>query len=98
MAGEKPKTGYFLGSGGAVIEMDLPLSELYAEQVTKGYLRRVNEDGTPYEGDVPASVTVRPADTAKKAEWVGWAVHSGAKPDDAEAMTKPDLIDKYGKE
>lgn len=38
-----------------------------------------------------------PAVSALKAEWVGYAtrVH-GADPDEAEAMTKTDLIEKYG--
>jgi hypothetical protein len=46
---------------------------------------------------VPAPPTERPAQAASKAEWVGWAVAQGSRPDDAEAMTKSDLIDKYGK-
>lgn len=97
-------TGFFQGSGGAIIEMNLPLPELYAEQVTKGHLRRVNgaDDPGPYEGDAEGSEQgaepVKPAGSAPKSEWVGWAVHNGATVDDAEAMTKADLIDKYGKD
>nr|WP_109746860.1 hypothetical protein [Salinispora mooreana] len=38
-----------------------------------------------------------PAPSAVKAEWVGYAVRvHDAGPDEAEAMTKTDLIDRYG--
>jgi hypothetical protein len=36
--------------------------------------------------------TQRPALNANKPEWVGWAVKNGMSPDDAEALTKTDLI------
>ena len=40
---------------------------------------------------------VRPAQSASKAEWVGYAVRAhGMTPDAAEAMTKADLIERYG--
>jgi hypothetical protein len=94
-----PKTIHILGEGGSIIEMDLPLSEPIADRMAKGYLKQVNPDGTPWtkpRGDVPGLPTSRPAVTANKAAWVGWAVKQGAKPDDAEAWTKTDLIEKYG--
>jgi hypothetical protein len=108
------ETAWFRGDGGGIWPMDLPLPEHMAEQLTKGYLTRVNEDGTPYEppspepapqdgegaAPVPAPATPavpRPATSASKAEWVGYTVRAhGLKPDDAEAMTKQDLIDRYG--
>jgi hypothetical protein len=98
------KTAYFKGAGGAVFEMRLPLTEPYAEQVTKGTLRRVNPDGSPYaareaeavDADAPTAVTERPANSATKTLWVGWAVTCGADPEEAEGMTKADLIDRYG--
>jgi hypothetical protein len=65
------------------------------------------EDGDP--ADVTPAVieaaglpTVRPELSALKAEWVGWAVAESARrghpitPDDAEALTKHDLIEAYG--
>jgi hypothetical protein len=64
-----------------------------ADQLQKGYLKRVNKDGTPF---VENEERLRPAINAPKIEWVSWAVHCGAKPDDAEAFTKTDLIEKYG--
>ncbi|RSN65423.1 hypothetical protein DMH01_03330 [Amycolatopsis sp. WAC 04182] len=99
------ETGFFRGEGGVVFEMDLPLSEVMADKVTRGTLRRVNEDGTPWrdeseqdvasEGsDLTNGVTPRPAVNASKAEWVGYAVTAlGMNADDAEAATKQDLID-----
>lgn len=100
-----PATAYFQGEGGVVWELDLPLTEVMAEKVTKGYLRRVDADGKPYiesaeepDAGAPQAVTERPAQSASKAEWVGWAVHNGMTPDDAEGFTKQDLIDKYGRD
>lgn len=95
------------GGGSVVIKMDLPLHEATAEQLTKGYLRRVNEDGSPYvepvEGDGPPPEPKPPAKSAAKAEWVGWAVKHPDEsrrmtPDDAEALTKDDLIERFGKD
>lgn len=96
------ETIYVRGEGGAVIAMDLPLPEGIADRLTKGLIRRVNEDGTPYverkDDGVPALPTKTPAKNAPKAEWVGWAVAQGAAPEDAEASTKGDLVELYGGE
>jgi hypothetical protein len=90
------------GEGGMVIAMDLPLPGHIEQRLTRGQIRRVNEDGTPYtepaDGTVAAPPSERPPQSAAKELWVGWAVTCGALPDDAEAMTKGDLIDKYGRE
>jgi hypothetical protein len=103
MAAEE--TAHFQGEGGVVWKLDLPLSEVMAEKVTKGYLRRCNADGSPYveHADAaptvaPMAVTERPAQSASKAEWVGWAVHNGMEPNEAEGLTKQDLIDRFGKD
>jgi hypothetical protein len=94
-------TVFILGEGGGVFELSLPLHETIADKLAKGHVRRVQADGTPYvEGDrpdgVPGLPESRPALSAVKAEWVGWAVVQGMKPDDAEAATKQDLIDRFG--
>lgn len=98
-------TAWFRGEGGAVFEMDLPLSDPIAQRVTAGAITRVaGPEGDPYEpvdGDapvvpVPAPPTERPADTARKPDWVAWAVVRGADLETASGMTKQDLIDKYG--
>jgi hypothetical protein len=92
-------TVHILGEGGGIFEMQLPLSEPIEDRLLKGYLRRVNADGTPF---VEKSERVQPAPYASKGEWVGWAVHVSESagtpitPDDAEALTKTDLIEMYG--
>lgn len=95
------ETIHVRGEGGSVFELALPLHEGIADRLTRGHLTRVNEDGTTFTGDaepaVPAPPTTAPAQSADKATWVGWAVVQGATPDDAEAATKADLIEKYGK-
>ncbi|MFJ8109985.1 hypothetical protein [Streptomyces sp. NPDC096132] len=45
---------------------------------------------------VPGLPLTEPAKTANKPEWVGWAVVKGADPEEADGMTKADLIEKYG--
>lgn len=44
----------------------------------------------------PLDPADRPARSAVRAEWVKWAVKSGASVADAESMTKSDLIEVYG--
>ena len=92
---------HILGEGGGVFKFDLPLHETVADKLAKGHVRRVNPDGTPYvESDrpegVPSLPESRPALNAVKAEWVGWGVVQGLTPDEAEALTKQDLIDRFG--
>lgn len=93
-------TIYVRGEGGGVHAMDLPLPDSIAQRMEKGALVRCNKDGSEYTGEAaesePAPPSERPAQSAPKAEWIGWAVVSGADPEDAEAMTKADLIDQYG--
>lgn len=93
------KTVHILGEGGAIFQMALPLSEPIQDRLTKGYLKRVNADGSPFVEKVDR---VAPPPYASKGEWVGWAVHvsqttdSPLTPDDAEALTKTDLIEQFG--
>ncbi|MFD0405015.1 hypothetical protein [Kitasatospora sp. NPDC127116] len=96
-----PDTIHVRGEGGAVIAMDLPLHEAIAHRLATGQLQRVSEDGSPYtegDDDVPSTPTKQPAKTDPKALWVGWAVAQGADPDEADGMTKNDLIEAYGAE
>jgi hypothetical protein len=88
------ETIHVLGEGGVVFKMALPLHESIADRLTQGFLKRVNADGSPYvDGEAKP---VKPAGNAAKSDWIGWAVHNGADPDDALALTKADLIQKYG--
>lgn len=92
------ESGSFRGAGGVIWEMRLPLSGDMAEQLTKGYLSRVTEDGSPYtDGPSDGEPEQPPAANASKAMWVGYAhrVH-GLSIDDAEALTKNDLMELYG--
>ncbi|MGH3704199.1 MAG: hypothetical protein ACRDT9_06175 [Agromyces sp.] len=92
------------GEGGSVFKLDLPLHETITERLSKGYLTRVaNADGDPYVEGAEASTvaalpTERPALNAGKPAWVGWAVVKGMTPDDSEALTKKDLIERFGAE
>lgn len=89
----EPEVGYFRGQGGIVIDLTLPLAESLQHQVTRGQLVRVNPDGSTWS-DQPE--VKRPAVNASKNDWVGYAVSQGMPVDDADAMTKNDLIEKFG--
>lgn len=94
------ETIHILGEGGTVFELSLPLHESIAERMAAGQIRRVNPDGSPYEGPseagVPEAPTEAPKASAAKGEWVAWAIACGADPDEAAAATKQDLVDRYG--
>lgn len=92
------ETGFFRGAGGGLFELPLPLSENMANQQTRGELVRVNADGSHWQPDAEVVVSDGPPKpTASKNEWVGYAVSKGMTLDDADAMTKNDLIEKFGK-
>lgn len=92
------------GEGGSVFKMDLPLHESIEERLAKGYLIRVaNADGDPYDPNAastqtPAPPTERPALSAAKSVWVAWAGVQGLNLEEAEVLTKDDLIERYGKD
>lgn len=99
---DRGETIHVRGEGGQIIEMSLPLPEPIADRLSKGHLRRVEPDGSPYGGrPAPETGTAltdgippRPGKTAVKGDWVAWAVHvHGLEPNEAEAMTKADLMD-----
>lgn len=99
-------TIYLRGEGGGIFAMDLPLPEGIADRFERGLLVRVHPDGTPHhEASQAASpspggsaLTVgripRPTATARKTDWVAWAVavHS-MEPADADALTLTQLKD-----
>lgn len=47
-------------------------------------------------GDQHVAVGEPPTQSANKSAWVDYAVSQGAEPDDAEAMTKAELVQTYG--
>jgi hypothetical protein len=98
------ETAHFMGEGGHVWEMDLPLSEHHAREEQEGRLVRVNPDGsalaepasepeTP-ETQVPVAPK-KPNKASSKADWVAWAVHQGATAEEAEGQTLAALIERY---
>ncbi|MFJ4286409.1 hypothetical protein ACIPY0_12255 [Paenarthrobacter nicotinovorans] len=91
---------HILSEGGTVFELALPLHEVVEAKLVKGQIRRVNPDGTPYveksPDEVPAPPTSRPGVNEDKKAWVAWAVVQGLTPDDADALTKRDLIERFG--
>ncbi|HEY2642308.1 MAG TPA: hypothetical protein VGI56_01025 [Galbitalea sp.] len=92
---------FIRGEGGSVFKLDLPLHESIEDKLAKGYLTRVaNADGDQYvekkdDPKITSLPTERPDLKAGKPAWVGWAVANGMTPDDAEALTKQDLIEKF---
>lgn len=97
---EDPETVHILGEGGTVFELQLPLHEAITERLAAGQIRRVNADGSTYDGPAEPGVAAPPTEAPKpganKGDWLAWAVASGADPDEAAAATKQDLIDRYG--
>jgi hypothetical protein len=90
--------------------MDLPLPEPIAQRVEKRAIVQVaNADGDPlpeggglvHDDGTAKDLTALyapPAKGASKAAWVGYAVqHGGMTPDGADALTKQDLIDRFGR-
>jgi hypothetical protein len=49
-----PELIHIRGEGGAIFQMALPLPKPIQQRLDKGYLSRVNPDGTPYRGPRPA--------------------------------------------
>ena len=112
MAGVQIPQTVFLRHGGGVVEHDWPLGENLAEQLTKGMITQVSApgDATWYkpevvEPSVPelagreifGSKPMAPHKTAPKPDWVGYAVKvGGLSVDDADGMTKADLVERFG--
>lgn len=89
------ETVYIRGENGSVIPHDLPLPLGIQDRLDRGYLQLVELEVDPAD-DAPQ--LERPAASALKADWVAYAVaiDPDLKPDDADAMTKADLVAKYG--
>lgn len=81
----------FRGAGGAVFDLSLPLSDNLQRQVERGELVRL-------DAPEPPAAPKRPNKAASKDEWIGWARHvdPDRSLDELDAMTRNDLIEKYG--
>jgi len=100
------ETIYLRGTGGVVWAYTLPLPVEIQKQVLRHEMVHVNADGSPYlepaTGEAP--VLDRPSDTALKPAWVGYAVWRSERlgepitVDQADLMTKADLIGRFGKD
>lgn len=55
-----------------------------------------SDPAPPSAGAAAAAPAARPTRAAAKPAWVTWAVHCGAHPDEAGALTKAELIARYG--
>jgi hypothetical protein len=93
------KTVNLRGAGGLEQTFDLPLRELFADQVARGQLQPVgleDEAALASSSDAPAVAAAdaddaRPADKANKATWAAYAVSIGMDPDEAAKASKADL-------
>lgn len=94
----------FIGPSGRLHTIDLPLPSGLAEQETAGVLKRL-EPGTPAAAalmappaDPDPAEPKRPAVNADKAVWVAYAiaVDDTLTEADAAAVTKAELIERYG--
>ncbi|MGM9380338.1 hypothetical protein [Streptomyces antibioticus] len=62
----------------------------------EGAERRTGGSQVPGPGQqVTGPPLTEPAKNASKTDWVGWAVVNGADAEEADGMTKADLIEKY---
>jgi hypothetical protein len=60
------------------------------------YCRRHGYRVEPVEGSPDVDRDTRPKTTDNKPDWVAYALTQGAVEDEAEAMTKAELVAKYG--
>lgn len=85
-----PTPGRFRTEGGADIVLDVPLAPLFADQLRRGELVPVDDDGAA------TSAVPQPARTGAKGLWEEYAVACGATVADAKSASKAELIERYG--
>ena len=94
------ETVFVLCDNGSVMPHDLPLPSGIADRVARGDLRLVNEDGSAIEAhgvmDLDTGTLRRPGVNAAKNEWVAYAVSEGVSVNEADGMTKAELIARFG--
>jgi hypothetical protein len=94
-------TRRFVGAGGGVFDIDVPLSEVYQYQFDKGFLRLApgeNPVDEPDQADTDvADAPAKPARVDPKADWVTYAeLVSDLPRDELEGMTKAQLVAQFG--
>jgi hypothetical protein len=94
---------YLQIAGGSVQEHSLPLHWAVQGQLDKGYIARVNEDGSPWTEPAPEPEEPlgpkEPAKNASKADWAAYAkaIDDELTDEDIEGMTRDGLAELYGK-
>lgn len=94
------------GENGSLQVFDVPLPLGIESRLNTGDLVRVNEDGTPWHepgepvvepprGDLPPDAPPLPKKTENRAVWTEFAVSQGMDREEAAAMTKAELIDRF---
>lgn len=89
MAEEQRELAHFRSESSQIIGMDLPLDENMQHKVTKGYLRRVNADGTPWQE--PAVEAEEDADVVEDDD-SGSDLTNGVSPRPAVNATKAEWV------
>lgn len=74
-----------------------PAAQSEAETAHAVTVQAEGTEAVTAEPDVAAG-SERPARSASKADWVAFAVAQGSDPDEAEAATKAELVERYGGE
>jgi hypothetical protein len=92
-----PEVGYFKTASGLVLDLHLPLNENMHHQLTRGELVRCNPDGSTLTVEQGGGPVPKPPANAAKAAWVGYAVSQGMDVNDADALTRNDLVEKFTK-
>jgi len=97
----------FRGVGGGLHRFQLPLAPAFAALEAKGLLVREDEEppSAPKPRPKPVDVDgedadlgpVRPSQASPKAQWVDYAqLVSDLSHDEAQALTKAELVDRFG--
>jgi len=76
---------------GALLPDDVELEARFESCLRKGLIAEVEE-----EAGLEPPVDEAPAKSANKPEWVAFAVSKGASEEEAEGLTKDELIELYG--
>lgn len=91
-------TRKFVGAGGGVFDITVPLTEVMRYQFDKGFIRLA--DGEAPFGELEDAPESEAGDKPKAADpksvWVAHAQSQGMSHEDADAMTKAELVRKFG--
>lgn len=99
-------TRRFVGAGGGVFDIDVPLSEDYQYQLDRGFLRladgekpfgKADQVNAGVVADAEVVGPVKPSRVDPKADWLTYTVAvSDLSADELEGMTKAELVKRFG--